>query len=205
MDYVAASFLTMFGKCPPTVISYNIACQWSIYLKLRLEDFPCHLHIDLSVGEIRYAIPKYHFNVHKEKGHNQFSLNLMEGVGRTDGEEVERNWSQHDGTAANTREMGPGFCEDTLESHFDYANWRKLTGLGKHHICVFRIFLNSRFRRCTGEEAQAGHQRFHRTWRDLHCFRRATWLRENHVVDGNGYRVRTRFYPSRSLFSCKYR
>lgn len=88
MDYITASYLIMFGKCPLTVISYNIACQWAVYLKTHLEDFPCHLRIDLPAGEVRYAIPKYHFNVHKEKDYNKFSLNIMEGVGRTGSKEI---------------------------------------------------------------------------------------------------------------------
>lgn len=131
IDYVVASYLSLFGRRANTVLSYDIACQWAVNLKSRIAKFPTHLQIDLPEGEVRYAIPKYHFNAHKEKDHNKYSLNLMKGVGRTDGEEIERNWSRHDGTASSTREMGPGSREDTLESHFGYANWRKYTALGE--------------------------------------------------------------------------
>lgn len=78
---------------------------------------------------MQYAIPKYHLNGHKEDNHNQFSLNFMRGVGRMDGEEVERGWSRFDGMAASTREMGPSSREETLEDHFDFNNNDKYFGL----------------------------------------------------------------------------
>ncbi|GJE98768.1 CxC2 domain-containing protein [Phanerochaete sordida] len=130
VDYVMASFLALYGQRPSSVFSYDIACQWAKHFRERIQSFPAHLRVELPEGEVRYAIPKYHFNAHKEKDHNQYSLNLMPGVGRTDGEEPERNWSRHDGAAPSTREMGPGSREDTLEAHFDFANWRKYVDMG---------------------------------------------------------------------------
>ena len=115
------------------LISYDIACQWIINLRRRVTDdkFPAHLRLELPTGpELRFAIPKYHFNAHKEKDHNKYSLNLMKGVGRTDGEEIERNWSRHDATAASTCEMGPGSRHDTLEDHFGWANYLKVVNMG---------------------------------------------------------------------------
>ncbi|KIP01514.1 hypothetical protein PHLGIDRAFT_80473 [Phlebiopsis gigantea 11061_1 CR5-6] len=130
MDYIVASTLSLVEKYPPLVLSYDIACQWSIHLRERLAAFPAHLRIDLpSDGpNLRYAIPKYHFNAHKNKDHNKYSLNFLK-VGRTDGEEVERNWAHHNQTAGSTREMGPGSRQGTLEDHFGYANWRKFADL----------------------------------------------------------------------------
>ena len=95
----------------------------------RITLLPDHLQINIPTGELRYVIPKYHFNAHKEKDHNRYSLNLVAGVGRTDGEEIERNWSRHDGTAGSTREMAPGSRHDTLEDHFGWANWQRLLRL----------------------------------------------------------------------------
>ena len=64
--------------------TYDIACQFELYFVQRLESFPSHLQIELpsGPGELRWAIPKYHFRAHKEEGHNQYSLHLMSGVGR---------------------------------------------------------------------------------------------------------------------------
>lgn len=121
------------GRRPPfpLVLSYDIICQWMKNFVARMMLFPEHLQIELPVGEVRYVIPKYHFNGHTGKNHNQFSLNIRHGMGRLDCEEVERNWSRHNLTATSTREMGPGSRHDTLEDHFGYANFRKYVGLGK--------------------------------------------------------------------------
>ncbi|KAF7799366.1 hypothetical protein EIP86_010598 [Pleurotus ostreatoroseus] len=130
MDYIVASTLSILKPEGPQVLSYDIACQWTKYLCERLQEFPEHLRINLPDGEVRYVIPKYHFRAHKEAGHSQYSLNLVPGVGLSDGEEIERNWPRHDGTQASIREMGPGSRHDTLEDHFGWANWTRYVTLG---------------------------------------------------------------------------
>ncbi|GJF00837.1 hypothetical protein PsYK624_171390 [Phanerochaete sordida] len=132
IDYIALSAL--FNLPPPAmlpyVLSYDIMCQWLRWLLQRMASLPHHLQIELPVGEVRYAIPKYHLNGHKEEGHNQYSLNFMRGVEWTDSEEVKRGWSRMDGTAASTREMGPGSREETLEDHFGFNNQEKYINMG---------------------------------------------------------------------------
>lgn len=128
------SALASYGVFALIVLSYDIACQWMLHLFQRIatDGFPPHLRVDLPVGEeLRFAIPKYHFWGHTGENHNQFSFNLIRGAGRTDGEEVERNWWRHDATSASTREMGPGSRHDTLEDHFQWSNFGKLVGLGR--------------------------------------------------------------------------
>lgn len=136
MDYIVISMLNLRGELTKLVISYDIVCQWALFFRERIKTFPTHMQIELPQGvdELRYAIPKYHFRAHKEKGHNQYSLNLIHGVGRSCGEQIERNWPKHSETAASTREMGPGSRHDTLEDHFGYANWRVYVSLGKHRF-----------------------------------------------------------------------
>lgn len=129
------SALALLGHRPPTVLSYDIACQWEVHLRERVAapSFPLHLQIELPrTSELRFVIPKYHFWGHTGENHSKYSLNLVKWVGWTDGEEVERNWWRHDGTAASTREMGPGSRHDTLEDHFQWSNFEKIIGLGTH-------------------------------------------------------------------------
>ena len=114
------------------MISYDIACQWAINFRSRLAALPAHVRFDIPEGsQLRYAIPKFHFRAHKHENHDPFSFHLMPGVGRVDGEEIERGWSRHNDVAYSTREMGPGSRHDTLEDHFSSANWQKLIGIGK--------------------------------------------------------------------------
>ncbi|KAG1846964.1 hypothetical protein C8R48DRAFT_750553 [Suillus tomentosus] len=94
------------------VISYNVACQWKVNLLNRMNGICFHA----SAHDDRCAIPH--------------SLNLMPGVGRTDGEGIERNWAEINRVANSTKEMGPGARHDTLDDHFGHHNWRKFVGLG---------------------------------------------------------------------------
>ena len=120
------------------VISYDIACQWATHFLSRVDTLPEHLRFEIpDGGQLRYAIPKFHFRAHKGEGHDQFSLHLMPGVGRVDGEEIERNWSRHNQVAYSTREMGPGSRHDTLEDHFGSANWQKFVGIGREFDIVY--------------------------------------------------------------------
>ena len=114
------------------VLTYDIACQFELYFVQRLESFPSHLQIELpsGPGELRWAIPKYHFRAHKEEGHNQYSLHLMSGVGRVCGEQIERTWPKHSETAGSTREMTPGNRKDTLQDHFQHTNWCIYVSMG---------------------------------------------------------------------------
>ena len=132
MDFIVATALKIYGELPPLVISYDIVCQWALRFLERIRNFPVHLQVELpnGPGELRFAIPKYHFRAHKEEGHNKYSLHLMKGVGRVCGEQIERTWPKHSETAGSTREMGPGSRHDTLEDHFNYTNWRVLVSLG---------------------------------------------------------------------------
>ncbi|EKM51329.1 uncharacterized protein PHACADRAFT_165908 [Phanerochaete carnosa HHB-10118-sp] len=131
MDYIVASVLSHYKDFPPLLLSYDIACQWSVHLYERLGQLPARMKIDLPEGDLRYAIPKYHFNAHKVQSHTQYSLNYMRGAGCTNGEEIERLWARHNQTSSSTREMGPRSREDTLENHLNYVNIRKYVDIGK--------------------------------------------------------------------------
>jgi hypothetical protein len=149
MDYIYWSTLARLGPQVGTVISYDIVCQWTKNLLARRDDMPDHIVAEVPVlpdGDVCYVIPKYHWRAHTEKDHNKYSLNLIPGVGRTDGEQIERGWSTHDAVSASVREMGPGSRHDTLEDHFGWNNWLKLLGLGKRSLVGYIPQANILFR-----------------------------------------------------------
>ena len=45
---------------------------------------------------------------HLEKGHEQYSFNLVEGIGLSDGKCSKHVWGSHNPLAGSTRTMGPG-------------------------------------------------------------------------------------------------
>ncbi|KAI0083229.1 hypothetical protein BDY19DRAFT_998729 [Irpex rosettiformis] len=162
IDYIFSSAYRLFASNTPKVVSYDIACQWETHLTARLKALPAHVKIEIPTGEVRYAIPKYHFAGHKKSSHNKYSLNYLRGVGRTDGEEIERNWSRHDATAGSTREMGPGSRHDTLEDHFGWANWQKYINLGKQISKKYATAVKDR------AKYEALYQEFKRDLQDYH-------------------------------------
>lgn len=113
------------------LMTYDIACQWACNLAIRMEDLPPELRLDLSKLKIDSAIPKFHIYAHQLKCLIAFSLNYKFGVGRTDGEGIERNWARMNPVAHSTREMGPGSRHDTIDDHCGHINWRKTVDFGE--------------------------------------------------------------------------
>lgn len=125
VDFVVMSSLKN-TKVKDLLFSYDINCQWSRNLEKRMGSLPKEIQLNLDEIRLYYGIPKFHLEAgHGEDCQGPYSLNLKKGVGRTDGEGIERNWSHANGAAHSTREMGPGSRHDTLDDHFGHANWRR--------------------------------------------------------------------------------
>jgi hypothetical protein len=107
IDYI---FLSSLLRNPPPslVISYDIACQWSIKLDNRLHIYPSNLVASSPNLDMRFLVPKFHLPAHIPKCQADYSFNFTPFVGRTDGEAPERGWSETNAMAASTKEMGPG-------------------------------------------------------------------------------------------------
>ncbi|KAF9463104.1 hypothetical protein BDZ94DRAFT_1193298 [Collybia nuda] len=126
MDYFYLSSLRQ--NAPQRILtSFDIVCQWTIYLALRCSIYPPNL---LHAFTITYLIPKFHLRAHQASCQADFSFNYTPNVGRTDGEAPERGWAAMNPVANSTKEMGPGSRRDTLDDHFGDLNWRKVTGMG---------------------------------------------------------------------------
>ncbi|KAG2101825.1 uncharacterized protein F5147DRAFT_746912 [Suillus discolor] len=140
MDFIF--FSSIMPLLLSVVISYDIACQWKINLTKRINKLPEHLQIPAAVAlaTFIFGIPKFHCPAHEEKCAIPHSLNLIPGIGRTDGEGIERNWAEMNRVANSTKEMGPSSRHDVLDDHFGHHNWRKYTGLG---LSLWRKLLNA--------------------------------------------------------------
>jgi hypothetical protein len=111
-------------------ISYDIVCVWWVHLMERLMELPLLVHCFLIMPMICFVISKMHIKGHGPKCGPQFSLNLVPGSSQTDGEGIERPWSNISGIAASTRIMGPGARHDMIDDHWSHWNWQKLVSLG---------------------------------------------------------------------------
>jgi hypothetical protein len=129
MDYVLLS--TLIGiSIAMLVVSYDVACQWSVNFATRLAEFPVAMQFDISDIVFTTVIPKFHILGHGKKCQSVWSLNYRRWMGRTDGEGVEREWSHINPVALSTKVMGPGSRHDTLDDHWGAWNWRKVVGMG---------------------------------------------------------------------------
>ncbi|EIW79765.1 hypothetical protein CONPUDRAFT_34829, partial [Coniophora puteana RWD-64-598 SS2] len=130
MDYIIFSGLR-FTRVKDINFSYDIACQWSKNLWSRVSKLPSYLSFERASRFIRFFVPKFHLPAHIARCQMRFSFNWMPGVGRTDGEAVERGWANINPVATSTKEMGPGHRIDTLDDYFGDWNWKKVIGLGE--------------------------------------------------------------------------
>ena len=129
MDYMFLSSLSGTSLRLVT-ISYDIACEWGRNLRSRMSRMASTLQLPDSL-KLQFRVPKFHLPAHVKRCWAPYSFNFTPGVGRTDGEGVERNWSWLNGIARCVSIMGPGGRADTLDDFCNYHNWRKTVGMGK--------------------------------------------------------------------------
>jgi hypothetical protein len=129
MDYLFVMTL-LLATVNMVYASYDIACQWGKNFWTRMAAFPEAVRVR-STLIIRFLVPKFHLPVHVPKCFARFSFNFAFGVGRTDGEGVERNWSWLNAIAKCVSIMGLGGRWDTLDDFCNFHNWRKTVNLGE--------------------------------------------------------------------------
>ncbi|KAK6977639.1 CxC2 domain-containing protein [Favolaschia claudopus] len=112
-------------------ISYDIACQWRIYFPKRMENMPERLRLDLTKITLLFALPVWHAAAHERSCQAQNSLTYTKGVGRTDGEGIERTWSRFNTLGWASREMARGARADAIDDRLDHHNWGEEYKLGR--------------------------------------------------------------------------
>ncbi|KAF7310141.1 CxC2 domain-containing protein [Mycena indigotica] len=136
MDFIALA--TLENETAQSVLfSYDIACQWKVLLPLRarrLKDSGL-LTTDLDDFEIQYALPVWHASAHEITCQVANSLRYAVGVGKTDGEGIERTWSILNPVGWSTKEMGEGSRHDAIEDKIDHVNFEKNIGQGEKYTC----------------------------------------------------------------------
>ncbi|KAK0433276.1 hypothetical protein EV421DRAFT_1741723 [Armillaria borealis] len=110
MDYVVLKTLQQ-GTPDQVVISYDIACQWSVNFWRRAESYSSRFLPPQTPDQIIFLVPKFHLAAHIQKY----------------GEAPERTWAASNLVVSSTKEMAPGSRRDTLDDHFNDHNWHKVT------------------------------------------------------------------------------
>ena len=95
------------------------------------EAFSLSWQINTPGVDIHFLVPEFHLPAHIEKCQQFFSFNYAKFVGQTDGEALECRWSDLNGLAYSTWEMGPRAWQDIIEDHLGDWNWKKIIDMGK--------------------------------------------------------------------------
>ncbi|KAJ6491119.1 hypothetical protein C8R45DRAFT_901358 [Mycena sanguinolenta] len=127
MDYILMSSLVGLDLQELT-LSYDIVCQWKKNFAERMARLPEELHIDLDTIDVETGLPVWHALAHEELCAALNSLNYIPGVGRSDGEGIERLWAWLNGCAYQSKEMGLGNRADSIEDKVDCHNFQKNLG-----------------------------------------------------------------------------
>ncbi|KAJ7429980.1 hypothetical protein B0H11DRAFT_1765938 [Mycena galericulata] len=127
MDYIVMAAVAGLALMMLT-ISYDIACQWRKNLPERLKKLPPAIRLDLTRTELQTGLPVWHASSHEMECSNKNSLSFLAGVGKSDGEGVERTWAVLNPAAFHTKEMGYGNRADALEDKIDSHNFQKNLG-----------------------------------------------------------------------------
>ncbi|KAJ7657038.1 hypothetical protein B0H17DRAFT_955804 [Mycena rosella] len=129
MDYIVMSALMGFSLMLLT-ISYDIACQWKQNLRERMPKLPATKRLQLNDLKLQCALPVWHAASHNVECQNENSLSFKRGVGKSDGEGVERTWAALNPAAFSTKDAGTGQRADILEGKIDNHNYLKNVGQG---------------------------------------------------------------------------
>ncbi|KAJ3476363.1 hypothetical protein NLI96_g11205 [Meripilus lineatus] len=129
MDYILMSSL-VFSMVLIIVASYDIACQFFKNFFSRITSLPEKIQFQGQVPTIIPKVPKAHIIGHGLKCQTKYSFTWSRGVGRTDGEGIERLWSKLNKAAPSTQEMTPSGRRETLDDFCGFSNWMKTLGLG---------------------------------------------------------------------------
>ncbi|KAJ7858228.1 hypothetical protein B0H14DRAFT_3085090 [Mycena olivaceomarginata] len=95
-----------------------------------MDYMPEGLKLPLNDIKLQCALPVWHASSHEESCASANSLSFKPGVGKSDGEGVERTWAHLNPASYHTKDMGKGNRMDTLEDKIDAHNFSKNLGLG---------------------------------------------------------------------------
>ncbi|KDQ56925.1 hypothetical protein JAAARDRAFT_194870 [Jaapia argillacea MUCL 33604] len=117
MNYILAQALRLTkvpGVCP-SIVLYDIICQYGVYVERRFGKLP-------QLLDIRGA------------------LDILKGIGlfHVNGEIIETLWAGLNQIAASCHAMGNGHRAETLDFHMLNSNWQKLLGIVASVIKKYR-------------------------------------------------------------------
>ncbi len=130
MDYIFWSSIKT-AQVKNVTLSYDVGCQYKINMEERRKKLHIALRQDDRSPFVDVALPVWHGDIHVVKCKTENSLLYQDGVGKSNGEGVERTWAAFNAMAWQTKEMHPEVQHDAIEDWVDCHNFRKNVGLGE--------------------------------------------------------------------------
>lgn len=124
MDWVFAGGLSHFRGLKKVVISYDIACQWFVHLRKRMQEWPIARRIPSDVA-LQPVIPAFHYPAHRDENHDEYNTRLCSGLGSVDGEAIERLWAQVGTLGVASKTMAPASRQLVIDDALSFCNWLK--------------------------------------------------------------------------------
>ncbi|KAJ7229596.1 hypothetical protein C8J57DRAFT_1251782 [Mycena rebaudengoi] len=129
MDYIVMSALAGLTLMLLT-ISYDIACQWKRNFPSRNTNLPPAIQLDVNKTTLQCGLPVWHVTSHEKDCADENSLSFLVGVGKSNGEGVERTWTVLNPASYALKLMGFENRADTMEDLVDAHNFMKNLGQG---------------------------------------------------------------------------
>ncbi|KAL1740910.1 hypothetical protein HDZ31DRAFT_85158 [Schizophyllum fasciatum] len=130
MTYVLASALRAAG-IHEVLHTYDVSCIFKVNLWRRNESLPKEVRISIAPENFVSRVPKFHLPAHTASCHAKEALNFTDGAGDTHGETIEQNWFGLNKAAAQTKPMGPGTRQLTLDCMIGHHNNMYIKGLAR--------------------------------------------------------------------------
>lgn len=127
MSAVMAKSMHTAKQFRRVIITYDVACQFSIKFKTRFgRSFP---DFEFIVDLIYFLVAKMHLFGHIDGCKYKYNLNYFFGSGRIHGEGIETTWAESKQAGGSTRQMNAGHRHDKVNDLHNFWNWMKLVGL----------------------------------------------------------------------------
>ncbi|KDQ48914.1 hypothetical protein JAAARDRAFT_82556, partial [Jaapia argillacea MUCL 33604] len=130
MDYILAQALqlTKIPGVSPTVLLYDIVCQYSVHVARRFLENAQYLGLPSPLN-LLMGIGLFHVHGHQDSCGPRYSPNYMIGAGQVDGEVIETLWARMNEIAVSCQPIGHGHHTETLDFHMLNSNWQKTIGI----------------------------------------------------------------------------
>ncbi|THU80293.1 hypothetical protein K435DRAFT_695972 [Dendrothele bispora CBS 962.96] len=120
-------------KIKSLVTIYDLMCQYKVKLLERLKKGGLTQPREL---QMLYLIGKFHLGGHKDNCWAEYTLDLLLGSGRQDGEILESLWSTLNKSKSTVRAMSDANRQEFLDDLIQDSNWKKLVGGGLRPILL---------------------------------------------------------------------